>query len=144
MRVVAGLIFHQDQILVCQRRPGGPFPLRWEFPGGKVELGESEMAALRRELREELDIDVVSATEVLRHRHVYDPTMEVELIFFQVHRYRGTLENRTFRRTTWARPHELDRFDFLEGDLPVLKQLRQGILPAATRGGFPTDDTDTQ
>ena len=94
-----------------------------------MEVGESEWTALQRELREELDIHVVSATEVSRHHHVYGNSMEVELIFFQLSQYRGVPENRAFHQTIWAYPHELHRFDFLEGDLPVLRQLQKGDLP---------------
>ena len=64
LTVVAGLIYKDGRLLVCQRRPGGAFPLKWEFPGGKVEKGESDIDALRRELREELAVEVREATVV--------------------------------------------------------------------------------
>lgn len=70
-RVVAALIVRQDRLLVCQRTAGQPMPLKWEFPGGKVESGEQPDEALRRELQEELGIDASVGEEVacLEHRY---------------------------------------------------------------------------
>ena len=71
IEVVAALIYQRDHLLVCQRRVGGSFPLKWEFPGGKVERGEGYFKALQRELTEELGIEIKSATEIFRHRYLY-------------------------------------------------------------------------
>ena len=93
-----------------------------------MEAGEGNLEALSRELREELEIEVLSAEEVFRHRHGYLEGAEVELIFFRVGDYRGAVANRAFRQISWAGPEELKSLDFLEGDLPLVDRLvRQGL-----------------
>ena len=127
MQVVAALIYREARLLVCQRRKNGPFPLKWEFPGGKVERGEDYFAALRRELREELGIELQSATEFFRHRHRYADGDEVDLIFFRIDAYQDPIENRVFQQIRWVEVRRLKEIDFLEGDLPLIEQLvRQG------------------
>ncbi len=126
--VVAGLIYQGGRLLVCQRRSDGSYPLKWEFPGGKVEAGESYFAALQRELKEELGIEVQSAREVFRHRHVYPDQTAVELIFFRVESYLGPVVNHVFEQLLWAQIHELKGLDFLEGDLPLIEKLTRGEL----------------
>jgi 8-oxo-dGTP diphosphatase len=129
MQVVAALIVQANRLLVCQRREGGPFPLKWEFPGGKVEPGEGLMQALSRELREELEIEIPSAKEIYRHSHRYRDTMKVELVFFRVDEYRGKIVNKVFQDVRWARLEELKQFDFLDGDLPLIERLVGNGLP---------------
>jgi len=123
VRVVAALIHHGDRFLACQRRGDGSFPLKWEFPGGKVEVEEDDFIALQRELREELGIEVRSATEIFRHRHVYSDQLQVELTFFQVNDYQGKVTNRAFHRLLWVKVQELEKLDFLEGDLALIEKL---------------------
>ena len=82
MQVVAALIEHEGKILACQRARGQRFELMWEFPGGKVETGETLEQALVRELREELDINAKIGPEVFRMKHAYEELGEpIELIF---------------------------------------------------------------
>jgi 8-oxo-dGTP diphosphatase len=134
IRVVAALIFNGRRLLVCQRKESGPFPLKWEFPGGKIEEGEKEPEALRRELHEELGIETQTAEEIFRHRHVYSNGTRVELIFFRVDGYRGKIANREFREIRWAALEELGKLDFLEGDLPMINRLRGGgTMPSKQR-----------
>lgn len=130
MQVVAGLIYQGDRLLVCQRREGGPFPLKWEFPGGKVEGGEECLPALRRELTEELGIEVQTATRVCDYKHLYSNGTEVDLIFFRVDQYREPIANRVFREILWVEIPQLKELDFLEGDLPLIEKLmRQELIP---------------
>jgi len=129
IQVVAGLIHQQDRLLVCQRREGGSFPLKWEFPGGKVENGEDYLTALRRELKEELGIDLQSATEIFRHRHSYPDRVVVDLVFFRVDDYQGTVSNLAFHRFLWVEVQRLKELDFLDGDLPLIENLiNQGFV----------------
>jgi 8-oxo-dGTP diphosphatase len=128
MQVAVALICRQDRLLVCQRRDSGAFPLKWEFPGGKVETGEGYSSALRRELKEELGIEVQSATEVYRHSHLYPDGTEVELVFFRVDDYRGRVENHVFRRILWVEISGLQELDFLEGDLPIIEKIMRREL----------------
>ena len=69
--VVAALIFQDGRLLVCQRHETSEFPLKWEFPGGKVELGERCEDALTREIKEELAIEIHDPVKIFSHRHVY-------------------------------------------------------------------------
>jgi 8-oxo-dGTP diphosphatase len=128
-RVVAALIYQDGKILVCQRTRHQTMPLKWEFPGGKIEPGEQPRDALHRELDEELGIDARIGDEVSRIRHEYPNGAAVELRFFAVHEYSGELENRIFRDIRWASPPELPAYDFLEADLELVRKLAGGKIP---------------
>ena len=121
--VVAGIVERGDEILICQRRADQAHALKWEFPGGKVEAGESPGEALRRELREELGIEAEPGTEITRYEFAYPGKNAILLIFFRVTGWRGEVENRIFLEIVWARRERLQEFDFLEGDLPFLDSM---------------------
>jgi 8-oxo-dGTP diphosphatase len=125
-QVVAALIVKDDKILVCQRTRHQTMPLKWEFPGGKIETGEQPRDALRRELDEELGIDATIGEEVMRIRHKYKTGNSVELRFYAVREYAGEIENRIFRDLRWATRAELLIFDFLDADLKLVKELSEG------------------
>ena len=127
-RVVAALIFKDGKILVCQRTRHQTMPLKWEFPGGKIEEGEQPRDALRRELDEELGIDAVIGDEAARMQHEYPNGGVIELRFFIVREYKGELENRIFKEIRWAERTELPSFDFLEADLTLVKDLAEGKI----------------
>jgi 8-oxo-dGTP diphosphatase len=127
-RVVAALILRDDKVLVCQRTRHQTMPLKWEFPGGKIESGEQPRDALRRELDEELGIDATIGEEVARIRHDYKNGAAVELRFYAVREYRGEIENRIFKDMRWARPSELPDLDFLEADLGLVRNLVEGKI----------------
>lgn len=127
-RVVAGLIVRDGKILVCQRTRHQTMPLKWEFPGGKIEEGEQPRNAMHRELEEELGIDATIGDEVARIRHEYKSGNSVELRFFVVREYQGEIENRIFKDLQWATPAELPSFDFLEADLKLVSDLSTGRL----------------
>jgi 8-oxo-dGTP diphosphatase len=126
-RVVAGLIVKEGKLLVCQRTRHQTMPLKWEFPGGKIEQGEQPRDALRRELEEELGILATIGDEVKRIRHEYPNGGKVELRFFVVHEYQREIENRIFRDVQWSPPADLPKYDFLEADLTLLKDLAAGM-----------------
>ena len=127
-RVVAALIFQGDKILVCQRTRHQTMPLKWEFPGGKIEEGEQPRDALHRELEEELGIDAKIGQEVSRIVHEYPGGGSVELRFFVVNEYKGIIENKIFRDLRWARRSELSQCDFLEADLTLVRDLADGKI----------------
>jgi 8-oxo-dGTP diphosphatase len=127
-RVVAALIFKDGKVLVCQRTRHQTMPLKWEFPGGKIEDGEQPRDALRRELDEELGIDAKIGQEVSRIRHEYPGGSSVELRFFVVHEYQGEIENKIFRDVRWSPRSELPSYDFLEADLPLVKEIADGKI----------------
>jgi 8-oxo-dGTP diphosphatase len=127
-RVVAALIVKESKLLVCQRTRHQTMPLKWEFPGGKIEEGEQPRTALRRELEEELGILATIGDEFRRIQHEYPNGGMVELRFFIVREYQKEIENRIFRDIQWAEPHELPKYDFLEADLTLVRELAAGKL----------------
>src|SRR5438445_7376347 len=127
-RVVAGLIVKDGKLLVCQRTRHQTMPLKWEFPGGKIEEGEQPRDALRRELEEELGILATIGDEVKRIQHEYPNGGMVELRFFVVREFQREIENRIFKDMQWAEPKSLLNFDFLEADVLLVRDLVAGRL----------------
>jgi 8-oxo-dGTP diphosphatase len=127
-RVVAGIIEKDGKILVCQRTRHQTMPLKWEFPGGKIEEGEQPRDALRRELEEELGIIATIGDEFARIQHEYPNGGMVELRFFVVRHYAGEIENRIFKDMQWSTPQALPSFDFLEADETLVRDLAAGKL----------------
>jgi len=123
IRVVAGLIYKEGRLLVCQRRGDGVFPLKWEFPGGKVEKGENDLDALRRELREELAVEVRGAGLISQYDYSYAEGPTVSLRFYHVHELAGKAANLVFEQISWCKLADLAGLDFLEGDRPLIQRL---------------------
>jgi 8-oxo-dGTP diphosphatase len=119
--VVAGILERDGKILICQRRADQVHPLKWEFPGGKVEAGEAPVSALVRELEEELGIEARSPVEISRYEYSYPGKNPILLIFFRVLEWRGEVVNRIFENVVWEGADCLGSYDFLEGDLPFLR-----------------------
>jgi len=127
-QVVAALILRDGKMLICQRTRHQPLPLKWEFPGGKIEEGEQPRDALRRELEEEIGIDARIGNEVARLQHSYKNGGAVELRFFDVPEYSGEIENRIFNDVQWVERARLPEFDFLDADLELVKDLAAGKI----------------
>ncbi|HZB87785.1 MAG TPA: (deoxy)nucleoside triphosphate pyrophosphohydrolase [Terracidiphilus sp.] len=126
--VAAALIVRGRELLICQRRPDQPMALQWEFPGGKIESGESPEQALARELDEELGIKATIGARVTHIRHNYRHGGAVDLQFFAVHQFEGELDNRIFQQLKWVRMEELPSYDFLAADRSLIKDLAAGKL----------------
>jgi 8-oxo-dGTP diphosphatase len=118
----------QTEILVCQRRANQPMSLKWEFPGGKIEPGETAEQALIRELDEELGIAAVIGPRVAQIRHKYRNGGTIDLQFFVVKEFSGTLVNRIFNAMQWSPLSALPTFDFLAADLGLIHDLAEGKL----------------
>jgi 8-oxo-dGTP diphosphatase len=127
-RVVAGLIEKDGKLLVCQRTRHQTMPLKWEFPGGKIEEGEQPRDALRRELEEELGIVATIGDEIARIQHEYPNGGMIELRFFLVRQYAGEIENRIFKNVQWSAVQALPSYDFLEADETLVRDLAAGKL----------------
>lgn len=119
-KVVAGIIERDGKVLICRRRPDQAHPLKWEFPGGKLEEGESPEEALIRELSEELGIEAVAGSELMRYEFAYPAKQPVLLIFIHVTEWLGEIENRIFESIAWENRDALGGYDFLEGDARFL------------------------
>jgi 8-oxo-dGTP diphosphatase len=126
--VAAALIVRAGEVLICQRRPDQPMALQWEFPGGKIEPGESAEQALARELNEELGITARIGARVTHIRHNYRHGGAVDLQFFAVDEFSGEIENRIFQQVKWAKLEELPSYDFLAADRDLIKDLAAGKL----------------
>lgn len=124
MVVVAAIITRDGKVLACQRSRNSEFALKWEFPGGKIQPGETPRAALARELDEELGIRAKIGSEVCHTRHRYLEMQEpVELIFFEARVESGEIENRIFEGIEWVLPGKLRQMDFLEADRELVEKL---------------------
>ena len=120
--VTAGILIEGGRVLICQRHHSDPYGMQWEFPGGKVKEGEELKASLRRELAEELTIQAEIDEEVFRLHHQY-PDRNVEVVFFAVRRFRGTLRNQVFEAIAWVDRSRLSQFNFLEADRELVRQI---------------------
>jgi mutator protein MutT len=120
VQVVAAIVEREGRILICRRTPEQSHPLKWEFPGGKVEDGESPAGALARELEEELGIRGANGHEITRYEYAYPGKRPILLIFFRVEQFEGEPRNLIFHEIRWVPPQTLSEFDFLEGDLDFI------------------------
>ena len=129
--VVAAIIGDKTKLLICQRKRNDSFPLRWEFPGGKVEPGESPVQALARELQEELGVAASIGGEVYRTTYRYGEAQdELLLIFFRATLAPGAaLRNMVFESFEWAAPDSLPSYEFLPADRELVALLASGALP---------------
>jgi 8-oxo-dGTP diphosphatase len=130
IRVAAGILQWEGRVLVCQRKRGDRFGLKWEFPGGKLKEGESSEEALLRELEEELGVSVL--VEAIRQlevvRHSYPDGLEVEIHFCSVERFAGEPRNLAFEEIAWVSPETMGHLDFLDADRPLVARIaREGL-----------------
>jgi 8-oxo-dGTP diphosphatase len=114
--VVAAVIERAGRILIAQRKRTAEHPLKWEFPGGKVEPEETPEKALVRELKEELAIQVKVGPEIGRYEFQYQGSWPIMLMFYQVVEFSGEPKNLNFEQILWAPRERLRDYDFLEGD----------------------------
>ena len=123
LHVVAGIIELDNYILLCQRHCDSlRFPLKWEFPGGKVEKGESPEDAIKRELNEELGITVEALEKIDAYSFSYPNEKAFYLHFFKINEYNNTTQNMQFETMSWVHPKEILNYDMLKGDLPLVKR----------------------
>ncbi len=123
--VVAAALYDRDgRVLIAERPAGKHMAGRWEFPGGKVNAGETEAHALTRELREELGIEVTSSRPFMRLAHSYDDR-DVELSMWIVEHYTGAPQSLDGQRLKWVQPARLFDEDILEADRPFVEALRE-------------------
>ena len=130
--VVAAVIESGGRILIGQRSNSGHHPLKWEFPGGKVEPGETPEAATIRELEEELGIRARIDGEIMRYQYQYPGRTPILLIFYRVADFEGEPENRDFEQIRWEVAERLPDYDFLEGDAEFIRSLTPRVPPRRT------------
>jgi 8-oxo-dGTP diphosphatase len=134
MKVIVTAVIQRDdhRILIGQRRRNDTSPLKWEFPGGKIERGETPEAALARELQEELSATLDKCVELGRVRHKY-ATMseELEIRFYAASIKEGEITPNEFEQIVWALPRELGNYDFLAANSELIAQIATGRLKPA-------------
>jgi 8-oxo-dGTP diphosphatase len=141
VRVAAALLFDADgRVLLAQRPQGKPMAGLWEFPGGKLDGSETPEQALRRELREELGIDLCRCHLLRQLRHDYGQYV-VELEAFVVDEYRGEPAGLEGQRLQWVSPAALSQQALLPADLPIVEALNAQEVNAHGAGhrhaGYP-------
>lgn len=127
--VVAAVIQRDGRVLVSQRPPEKHYPLQWEFPGGKVEAGESPEAALRREIREELGVDIRVGDLIERVHHDYGGGHDYDLLFYECRIVAGepsAQPGQGVHQVGWWTPAELAGLDVLEGNRALVRRLSAG------------------
>jgi len=129
LTVVAALIEHEGKILACQRKRGQRFELMWEFPGGKVEPGESPEKALARELREELGAEASIGRPIFRAEHKYPELRQpIEILFFIAGTRVEEIRNLEFEQLAWRTPESLPELPFLPADRELIEKLASGEI----------------
>jgi len=120
--VTAAIILKEGLVLVTRRPDGKPHAGMWEFPGGKLDAGETPQECLRREIREELDLEVTVGPifEVVFHRYAWGPVL---ILAFECHPIGGTIRNLQVAEHRWVTPRELHNLDILPADLPIIAKL---------------------
>jgi 8-oxo-dGTP diphosphatase len=126
VQVVAAILERDGKILICQRRPEQSHALQWEFPGGKVEGGETPAQALERELAEELGIAGARGEQIASYEYTYPGKKPIVLFFFRVSSYSGEPRNLIFHEMRWEAAAQLGNFNFVEGDREFLRSLAAG------------------
>ena len=123
IQVSVGIIFNDGKILLCQRTATARYPLKWEFPGGKIEKGESPEDCLRRELLEELGV-TIERWKLFHQQHaVYPDSGSFDVNYYLISAYNGTIVNNVFASVKWVLTKELVEYDILEGNREVVQKL---------------------
>ena len=132
VQVAAALIIKDGRFLICRRPAHKARGGLWEFPGGKLEAGESAAEALARECREELGVTVTPGPAYMRLTHEY-PDLTVELMLLQVEEFTGELALLEHSELRWVTPAEIGGFDFCPADGVILDRLRREGLPQSAK-----------
>jgi mutator protein MutT len=124
VRVAAAVVWRDACLLLTRRPPGGPLGLLWEFPGGKIEPGETPERALVREIAEELGVRATPGAVAGVHRHAYPHGLEVEIVFVRCELDTlAFVPSRAVHEVRWIRPEDVDLDEVLDGDREFLTAL---------------------
>ena len=115
INVVAGIIINQNKILIGKRKDKDIGGGKWEFPGGKIEVGETNSEALERELYEELGISVKIGKELMNYEHMFKTTI-YDISFMEIIEYEGEIRNNAHSEIKWVKFSNLLKYDFISGD----------------------------
>jgi len=127
IQVTAAIITSNGKTLIAKRKPSARLPNLWEFPGGKVEPGESAEQCLKRELYEEFEIHVRIGERIGSSIHTYD-FGTIELIAFKARLVGGRFKLHDHTEIQWVQPADLNRFTFTPADTPFVDMIRRGEI----------------
>ena len=122
INVVAGIIINQNKILIGKRKDKDIGGGKWEFPGGKIEFGETNSEALERELYEELGISVKIGKELMNYEHLFKTTI-YNISFMEITDYEGEIRNNAHSEIKWVKFSKLPEYDFISGDDRFIQSL---------------------
>jgi 8-oxo-dGTP diphosphatase len=123
-KVAVGILRQNGKVLACQRKKGGRYELKWEFPGGKVEPGETVVQCLERELHEELSLKIHSVGPIKVETSEYADGGLFEVAYCFVGGFEGEPTNNVFEQIRWVTPDELRTLDILEGNKDFVAKLQ--------------------
>jgi 8-oxo-dGTP diphosphatase len=127
IHVVAAVITKDNKIFCCQRADQGPLAKKWEFPGGKIETGESQEAALIREIKEELNTEIKVNDFIIQVDHHY-PTFRIIMDTYHCEVIQGDLTLNEHLDSKWLRKEDLINLDWAESDIPIVDKIVKGNL----------------
>jgi|SRR5690554_1587294 len=122
-QVVCAIIIYNNKILITQRSETMKLPLKWEFPGGKIEEGENETQALTREIREELNIEILPQKQISSHIHDYG-SFKINLIAYISKYISGEIKLLEHKNYMYVNLEDLKSYDLAEADLPIIEKLK--------------------
>jgi 8-oxo-dGTP diphosphatase len=125
IEVAVGILRRNEKILICQRKKNSRYALKWEFPGGKFENGESTEQCLCRELREELSIEIYSIDRIETEASYYEDGGLFNVSYCFIAAFQGEPQNNVFEQIRWVTLEELRRMDLLEGNKSFVDHLGQ-------------------
>ena len=127
IKVTAGILYRQNQFLIARRQRGTHLENLWEFAGGKLEPGESDEEGLKRELLEELGVEVEVGDFVMEIKHDY-PEKSVHLLFYDIKSFTGEPSPLVHDEVRWITIDQINDYEFPPADIPVLKYLRKKLI----------------
>jgi 8-oxo-dGTP diphosphatase len=130
IKVAVALLLKDGCVLMGERKPHKVYPLHWEFPGGKLEDGESHIDALQRELSEELGIDIAEAEEWMSEVATYSNGMTYDIRYFLVRSWQAEIDNREFNQILWVSNETLPTLFHLSGNKNILERLYTDGIPS--------------
>jgi 8-oxo-dGTP diphosphatase len=126
-RVTAAILVNDEKIIIAKRKSTGRLPNKWEFPGGKIEINETPEQCLKRELKEEFDIDV-SIGEYLGSSIYHYDHISIELMAYRTFWKSGRFKLKDHDDIAWISLEQLGEYDFAPADIPFVNKLRRGEI----------------
>ena len=125
---MGGIIVDENKILIAQRSNQKDHPLKWEFPGGKIKVNENPIEALKREIKEELSIDIKKSKFLLDYQYDYQDIKKIHLYFYKIDEYVGKVKNIEHNQLLWTHCNDLEKVDLLDGDRMIIDRIQNSNI----------------